>query len=169
MKNLPLLLAFIAALSLACRKEESREQPTPPPAPHSATPVENPPAGGPVMRADNPAGTAGGADTGKTAKTSDDGGTAAAGNTDDTTAAPPGAGAAPGRGPMRGTMVRGLQECVDGELTKRNLNEFGDPKGTAYAGGTPLFDEPTGKSTDRVEYVFKKHPDIKAACVHPAP
>jgi hypothetical protein len=27
-----------------------------------------------------------------------------------------------------------------------------------YAGGTPLFDERTGKATDRLEYLMKKFP-----------
>jgi hypothetical protein len=29
----------------------------------------------------------------------------------------------------------------------KRKNEFGDPADTLYAGGTPLFDERTGKST----------------------
>jgi len=33
-----------------------------------------------------------------------------------------------------------------------------------YAGGTPLFDEATGRRIDRLEYVYRKHPDAKTAC-----
>ena len=54
--------------------------------------------------------------------------------------------------------------CLDLQLQKRGLNTFGDPEGTVYAGGTPLFDEKTGKSTDRAEYIKARHPDIAALC-----
>ncbi len=53
--------------------------------------------------------------------------------------------------------------CLDRELAARHLNEFGDAEGTMYPGGTPLFDEKTGKRTDRAEYVFSRHPDIRRA------
>jgi hypothetical protein len=33
-----------------------------------------------------------------------------------------------------------------------------------YTGGTPLFDERTGQTTDRMEYLLRKHPDLKQAC-----
>jgi hypothetical protein len=33
-----------------------------------------------------------------------------------------------------------------------------------YMGGTPLFNERTGKQTDRGQYVYANHPDIAAAC-----
>ena len=35
---------------------------------------------------------------------------------------------------------------------------------TVYAGGTPLFDEKTGKSRDRLDYIRERHPEIAAAC-----
>ncbi len=56
------------------------------------------------------------------------------------------------------------QSCLDAQLQQRGLNQFGDPPDTMYAGGTPLFDEATGKRTDRETYVFAKHPDIAKAC-----
>jgi hypothetical protein len=56
------------------------------------------------------------------------------------------------------------QSCLDRELAQRHLNEFGDPVGTFYPGGTPLFDEATGRRMDRPEYVFAHHPDIRRAC-----
>ncbi len=56
------------------------------------------------------------------------------------------------------------KSCIDRELEKRGLNQFGDPPDTMYAGGTPLFDEATGKRTDRDEYVRAHHPDIAKAC-----
>ena len=56
------------------------------------------------------------------------------------------------------------QSCLDAQLSQRGLNQFGDPPDTMYPGGTPLFDEATGKRTDRETFVFAKHPDIAKAC-----
>ena len=56
------------------------------------------------------------------------------------------------------------QSCLDAQLAARGLNPYGDPPDTLYAGGTPLFDEKTGKSADRAQHVFAKHPDIARAC-----
>lgn len=44
-------------------------------------------------------------------------------------------------------------------ITDNGLNQYGDPADTLYAGGSPLFDEATGKSITRWEYIFEKHPD----------
>ena len=54
--------------------------------------------------------------------------------------------------------------CLDQQLEQRGLNQFGDPPDTVYLGGTPLFDEKTGRRTDREAYVFGKHPEIAKAC-----
>ena len=54
--------------------------------------------------------------------------------------------------------------CVDLWLAQRDLNQFGDPVGAVYAGGTPLFDEKTGRSTDRMEHLLRKHPQLQQAC-----
>jgi len=56
------------------------------------------------------------------------------------------------------------ESCLDRELKSKGLNPFGDPEGTVYAGGTPLFDEKTGKATPREEYVRRKHPELARAC-----
>lgn len=37
------------------------------------------------------------------------------------------------------------------------LNPFGDKMGTMYTGGTPLFNERTGKSIDRYQYIINQH------------
>ena len=58
----------------------------------------------------------------------------------------------------------GATNCIDAWLEARKLNEFGDPPGTMYAGGTPLFDEKTGKQRDRLELVQSKHPAAAQAC-----
>jgi hypothetical protein len=48
---------------------------------------------------------------------------------------------------------------IDDMIKKSGLNEFGDPKDTMYAGGTPLFDEKTGTRKDRYAYIIGKHKD----------
>jgi hypothetical protein len=56
------------------------------------------------------------------------------------------------------------ESCLDRQLAAKGLNPFGDPEGTMYAGGTPLFNEKTGRSVPREQYVFAKHPEIARAC-----
>jgi hypothetical protein len=50
---------------------------------------------------------------------------------------------------------------IDRWVRENNRNEFGDPHGTVYAGGTPLFNEMTGRTLDRYEYILKKHPELR--------
>ena len=52
------------------------------------------------------------------------------------------------------------KEKVDKWLKENNLNRYGDPGDTMYTGGTPLFNEATGKSLDRYDYILKNHPDL---------
>jgi hypothetical protein len=59
------------------------------------------------------------------------------------------------------------KSCLDREIEKRGLNEYGDAKGTMYPGGTPLFHENTGKMTAREDYIREKHPEIASACKAP--
>src|SRR5438067_7556828 len=54
--------------------------------------------------------------------------------------------------------------CVEQWLAQRDLNQYGDPVGTVYTGGTPLFDERTGRTTDRIQRVAGKHPELQQAC-----
>ncbi|MGA9521581.1 MAG: hypothetical protein WBV82_08965 [Myxococcaceae bacterium] len=58
----------------------------------------------------------------------------------------------------------GAEACVDAWLNERKLDSYGHPEGTMYTGGTPLFDERTGEQKDRLEYVFGRHPEARAAC-----
>ncbi|MBI2074242.1 MAG: hypothetical protein HYT83_00220 [Candidatus Levybacteria bacterium] len=51
------------------------------------------------------------------------------------------------------------KQRIDAWIDKNDLNQYGDPKSTMYTGGTPLFDEATGKTIDRYDYILKKHPD----------
>lgn len=48
---------------------------------------------------------------------------------------------------------------IDLWIEESSLNQYGDPKDTAYTGGTPLFNEVTGESIDRYEYILKSNPD----------
>jgi hypothetical protein len=48
---------------------------------------------------------------------------------------------------------------IDAWISENNLNEYGDPKETVYTGGTPLFNEATGKKISRYDYILQKHPD----------
>jgi cyclophilin family peptidyl-prolyl cis-trans isomerase len=48
---------------------------------------------------------------------------------------------------------------IDAWLKKNKLNQFGDPEGLTYAGGTPIFNETTGKKQDRYEFLRNKFPD----------
>jgi len=54
--------------------------------------------------------------------------------------------------------------CIERWLTERELNQYGDPVGTMYAGGTPLFDERTGQTMDRIDHLVRKHPQLQQAC-----
>ena len=54
--------------------------------------------------------------------------------------------------------------CVEQWLAQRDLNQYGDPVGTMYTGGTPLFDERTGQTTDRLQHLVRKHPELQQAC-----
>lgn len=58
----------------------------------------------------------------------------------------------------------GAMSCIDRWLAQRDLNQFGDPTGTMYTGGTPLFDERTGHTTNRIDYLLRKHPALQQAC-----
>jgi hypothetical protein len=62
---------------------------------------------------------------------------------------------------------RAAQEsCLDTWLKSQKLDRYGHPEGTMYAGGTPLFNEATGESTDRLVYVYKRQPEAKQACAN---
>ncbi len=69
-------------------------------------------------------------------------------------AAPP---AAPAGGIDAATRAR-----IDAWIRANDRNPYGDPKDTMYAGGTPLFDERTGRRKDRYEYILQKHPELRS-------
>jgi hypothetical protein len=51
--------------------------------------------------------------------------------------------------------------CIDRELARRNLNDFGDAWGTTYAHGAP---QGVTTTSDRYNYVLKRRPDIATSC-----
>lgn len=65
--------------------------------------------------------------------------------------------AAPAQSPSG--ITAGEKQKIDAWIEKNNFNPYGDPKDTAYTGGTPLFNESTGESIDRYEYITSRHPD----------
>jgi hypothetical protein len=59
------------------------------------------------------------------------------------------------------------ERCVDKWLKDKKLDQYGNPEGTMYTGGTPLFNEATGESRDRLDYVYERQPEAKKACALP--
>lgn len=49
------------------------------------------------------------------------------------------------------------QVCIDAWIARYNLNRYGDPKNTVYAGGTPLFNETTGRRMNMYTYITMRH------------
>ena len=60
-------------------------------------------------------------------------------------------------------------ECVESWLKGHGLDAYGNPQGTMYAGGTPTFDESTGRSVDRWALVAKNRPEALQLCAVPVP
>lgn len=58
------------------------------------------------------------------------------------------------------TISERLKARIEAWIREHGRNEFGDPPGTMYAGGTPLFDERTGQRKDRYEYILERHPEL---------
>ncbi len=54
-----------------------------------------------------------------------------------------------------------LKSRIEAWLKRERRNEYGDPEDTMYAGGTPLFDERTGQTRDRFEYILSRHPELR--------
>lgn len=51
------------------------------------------------------------------------------------------------------------KQLIETWILENNLNQYGDPKDTVYIGGTPLFNEMTGESIDKYEYILRNYPD----------
>jgi hypothetical protein len=54
--------------------------------------------------------------------------------------------------------------CLEREQRVKGTNQFGDPIGTSYAGGSPLMDERTGTTVTLDEYIRVHHPDLYLRC-----
>ncbi len=50
---------------------------------------------------------------------------------------------------------------VDKWIADNRLNPYGDKNGTVYTGGTPLFNEVTGATTDKYDYILRRHPELR--------
>ena len=59
-------------------------------------------------------------------------------------------------------------ESIDEWIAARGLNSYGDAPDIAYLGGTPLFNEVTGETIDRLTYILANHPELTAASMHVA-
>ena len=57
-------------------------------------------------------------------------------------------------------LTKKQKEKIDQWLEEKNLNRYGDDKSAIYTGGTPLFNEETGESINRYDYILNKFPDI---------
>ena len=53
-----------------------------------------------------------------------------------------------------------VKNRIDQWIKANDLNEFGDPIDSVYIGGNPLFDESTGVSRDRYEYILSNNPEL---------
>ena len=51
--------------------------------------------------------------------------------------------------------------CIDQELSRRNLNGFGDDVDTTYTHGAP---QGVATTLDRYSYVFRRQPEIATIC-----
>ncbi|HEX8700427.1 MAG TPA: hypothetical protein VF815_16380 [Myxococcaceae bacterium] len=147
-----LVLSFSLLLASGCRSAGETKEPgdasTPAPsgAVDAARDTLNNGSGGTQAGSDSDSGTSTGAgsDPAAATRTGTSGGTTAAPLAEDARAA--------------------QETCLDKWLNMRKMDRYGSPEGTMYAGGSPLFNEQTGESTDRLEFVYKRHPKAKEAC-----
>jgi hypothetical protein len=71
------------------------------------------------------------------------------------------AGTADGAG---GAWTPAEEACVNRWLQAHGLDDFGSPQGTVYLGGSPLFDEATGRNTTRQAFLAAHHPEALRTC-----
>ena len=65
--------------------------------------------------------------------------------------------------PSTGTATT-REACLDAWAAEHGLNEYGDPANTLYTGGTPVFDEKSGRHLSRADYFFMRQPEAKRRC-----
>jgi uncharacterized membrane protein YvbJ len=61
--------------------------------------------------------------------------------------------------PIEGGISLEEKQQIENWIIENDLNQYGDSKDAVYIGGTPLFDERTGKSIDKYGYILENHPD----------
>lgn len=59
-----------------------------------------------------------------------------------------------------GELDSNKKEIINKWLEDNGFNRYGDKLNTMYDGGTPLFNEVTGESIDRFDYILEKRPEI---------
>lgn len=59
------------------------------------------------------------------------------------------------------TLSDAQKKRIDEWIQKSGRNQYGDPQGTHYAGGNPLFDERRPVLRDRYEYILSRHPELR--------
>ncbi|MCK5211759.1 hypothetical protein KAJ89_03590 [Candidatus Parcubacteria bacterium] len=59
-----------------------------------------------------------------------------------------------------GNLSKDIKQNIDEWLENEGLNRYGDPEGTYYTGGTPLFNESTGVAIERYQYILGRVPGI---------
>jgi len=91
-------------------------------------------------------------------------GTAAPPAADSTPAARPTASATPAPAAQAIRVNAEQAACVEKWLAGHGLDDYGNPKDTMYAGGSPTFDEKTGKTVDRWVLVAKNRPEALQFC-----
>jgi hypothetical protein len=129
----------------------------------SAQPAEGVNLGG--MKSDSGTGsTAGAAGTGSTTGSTGTGSTGVAGDPAAANPASKGTGDSATALPASEEARAAQEACVDKWLNGKKMDRYGHAEGTMYMGGSPLFNEQTGESTDRLEYVYKRQPEAKKAC-----
>jgi hypothetical protein len=60
-------------------------------------------------------------------------------------------------GKMVGPVLEEEKPRIEAWIAWKDLNLFGDPKGTVYKGGSPDFDEASGEAIERYEYIRSNH------------
>lgn len=70
---------------------------------------------------------------------------------------------------LAGELTEAQKRAIEERIAERGLNQYGDPRGTMYMGGTPLFDEATGRTRDRWEFLADKHPELVREVTGQAP
>ncbi|MCH2570148.1 MAG: extracellular solute-binding protein [Planctomycetes bacterium] len=54
------------------------------------------------------------------------------------------------------------QQRIDTWIKNENRNSYGDDADRIYEGGSPLFDEKSGDTRNRYDYILEKHPELQA-------